>query len=316
VKQYRYYSLSRDKWKWAAGANSIPRRLEPCTPADYKNRLLPLEPANIERSARPIRQTSPKKGIPTSRELSGKIAVVTGASSGIGRAIALELAAAGCGVLVHARRCAAAHDTAQQIQALGCPASVSLFDLSEPDAHDALAEQAWNWQQGVDIWVNNAGADVLTGELARQSFEQKLAALWKIDVLACIRLTRNVGGRMKARGHGVIINIGWDQATQGMEGDSGQAFAATKAAVMAFTKSAALSLAPEVRVNCIAPGWIKTAWADQASEAWQRRALRECQLGRWGTPEDVARVARFLASPESSFIDAQVIHVNGGFRPR
>jgi 3-oxoacyl-[acyl-carrier protein] reductase len=101
-----------------------------------------------------------------------------------------------------------------------------------------------------------------------------------------------------------------------MEGDSGEVFAATKGAVMAFSKSAALSLAPEVRVNCIAPGWIKTAWGDGASEAWQKRAIRESQLGRWGTPEDVARVARFLASEESSFLDAQVIVVNGGFRPR
>jgi len=84
--------------------------------------------------------------------------------------------------------------------------------------------------------------------------------------------------------------------------------------VMAFTKSLACSLAPEVRVNCLAPGWIKTAWGEHASECWQERARRESLLQRWGTPEDVARVARFLASPAAEFITGQVIPVNGGLR--
>ena len=98
---------------------------------------------------------------------------------------------------------------------------------------------------------------------------------------------------MKARGAGVIVNIGWDQAEHGMAGDSGEMFAATKGAVMAFTKSLARSLAPEVRVNCLAPGWIKTAWGEQASEYWQERASGESLLGRWGTPEDVAARGAF-----------------------
>jgi 3-oxoacyl-[acyl-carrier protein] reductase len=249
--------------------------------------------------------------------LTGKVAVVTGSSSGIGRAMARELAAAGADVVVHARKSReAAEETARQVRQLGRKASVLLHDLADPAAVDDLADQAWSWQGGIDVWINNAGADVLTGEGAKMPFNEKLERLWRVDVLATIRLTRNVGRRMKVRGRGAIINIGWDQALQGMEGDSGEVFAATKGAVMAFSKSAALSLAPEVRVNCIAPGWIKTAWGDGASEAWQKRAIRESQLGRWGTPEDVARVARFLASEESSFLDAQVIVVNGGFRPR
>src|SRR6185436_1317432 len=95
------------------------------------------------------------------------------------------------------------------------------------------------------------------------------------------------GERMRAAGGGVILNIGWDQAETGMEGDSGQLFGAVKAAVMAFTKSLALTLAPEVRVNCLAPGWIRTAWGEGASQASQDRVLRETQLGRWGMPADV-----------------------------
>ena len=109
------------------------------------------------------------------------------------------------------------------------------------------------------------------------------------------------------------MNMGWDGAQRGMAGPSGELFAAVKGAVMAFTRSLALSLAPEVRVNCLAPGWIKTAWGQQASASWQERACRESALGRWGTAEDVARVARFLVSESAAFVTGQVIEVNGGF---
>jgi NAD(P)-dependent dehydrogenase (short-subunit alcohol dehydrogenase family) len=164
----------------------------------------------------------------------------------------------------------------------------------------------------VDIWVNNAGADTLTGEAGRWPFARKLRELLAVDVLATLLLAREVGQRMKARGHGVLLNMGWDQAETGMEGDSGQLFAATKGAVMAFSKSLALTLAPEVRVNCLAPGWIQTAWGEGASATWQERVRRETPLCRWGTPEDVAPVARWLASPAASYITGQVIRVNGG----
>jgi 3-oxoacyl-[acyl-carrier protein] reductase len=119
---------------------------------------------------------------------------------------------------------------------------------------------------------------------------------------------------MKDRGSGVILNIGWDQAEQGMAGESGEMFAAVKGAVMAFTRSLAQSLAPEVRVNCLAPGWIRTAWGEKASDYWQERAARQSLLGRWGTPEDVAKAAVLLASPAAEFINGQVIPVNGGFQ--
>jgi 3-oxoacyl-[acyl-carrier protein] reductase len=97
-----------------------------------------------------------------------------------------------------------------------------------------------------------------------------------------------------------------------MSGDSGEMFAAVKGAVMAFSRSLAKSLAPQVRVNCLAPGWIRTSWGDQASAYWQRRAEREALLGRWGSPEDVAAMARFLCSPQASFITGQTVAINGG----
>jgi 3-oxoacyl-[acyl-carrier protein] reductase len=194
----------------------------------------------------------------------------------------------------------------------GVRAEVLLADLRDEAACARLVEQAWEVFGGVGVWVNNAGADTLTGEAGRWPFEAKLRELLAVDVTATMILGRAAGARMAAAGGGVILNVGWDQAETGMAGDSGQLFAATKAAVMAFSKSLALSLAPKVRVNCLAPGWIKTAWGETASAAWQERAVREAPLARWGTPEDVAAAAVWLASPAAAFLTGQVVRVNGG----
>jgi NAD(P)-dependent dehydrogenase (short-subunit alcohol dehydrogenase family) len=97
-----------------------------------------------------------------------------------------------------------------------------------------------------------------------------------------------------------------------MEGDSGQLFAAVKGAIACFTRSLAKSLAPAVRVNCLAPGWIRTAWGETASEVWQERVRRETPLKVWGLPEDVAAAALWLSSPSARFITGQTIKVNGG----
>ena len=243
------------------------------------------------------------------------VAVITGSSSGIGRAIALELASAGADCVVHARHNRdGAESVAAEIAATGRKPHVILADLSEISDQDRFADEAWHSQGKVDIWINNAGADTLTARAGGWSFEQKLDALWRLDVVATMRLGRRIGAQMKERGGGVILNMGWDQAERGMAGDSGELFATAKGAVMAFTRSLARSLAPTVRVNCLAPGWIKTKWGEQASRYWQDRAANESLLARWGTPEDVARVARFLASPAAVFINGQTIAINGGLK--
>jgi len=248
--------------------------------------------------------------------LRGRVAVVTGSSQGIGRAIAAELARAGADVVVHGRKLSAnAESTMQLVRECGRKVAFVGANLSEEASYERLVEVAWEQFGHVHLWINNAGADVLTGDVAGWSFEQKLELLWGVDVRGTIQLSRLAGQRMKAENTGgAVINIGWDQAEQGMAGDSGEMFAAIKGAVMAFTRSLAQSLAPKVRVNCVAPGWVQTTWGEQASEYWQARAKRESLVERWGTPEDVARAVCFLASPAAAFITGQVLPVNGGFR--
>jgi 3-oxoacyl-[acyl-carrier protein] reductase len=246
-------------------------------------------------------------------DLEGCRAAVLGSTSGIGRAVALALAGAGADVIVHGRSSRDAAETvARQVREKGVRSAVLMADLADRAAGDRLVNDAWALWGGLDAWLHIAGADTLTGPSAKLSFDAKLDLLWSVDVTATIRLCRAIGRHMVSRGSGSIVAMGWDQAETGMEGDSGELFGAIKGAIIAFTRSLALSLAPAVRVNALAPGWIKTAWGEGASESWHDRVLRETPLARWGTAEDVAKVACFLVSPAATFITGQVIRVNGG----
>ncbi len=249
-------------------------------------------------------------------DLKGKTALVTGASGGIGREIARKLAENGANVMLHAGRNRQAIEVlADELSQWGTRPATLVADLSHPVQRETLIISAFAIRESIDIWINNAGADVLTGPLANQSFSAKLTALWEVDVMGTIFLARAAGKRMLENKGGVIINMGWDQAETGQGGDSGEFFAATKGAIMAFSKSLAKSLAPSVRVNCLAPGWIQTAWGETTGPYWNRRAQGESLMNRWGTPEDVANAALFLASPQSSFINGQILRINGGAQP-
>jgi len=249
-------------------------------------------------------------------DLDGQTILVTGATSGIGRSVAPQLTAAGAAVVIHRRRQEAAAAVAEQlaVQGRGAAAGTILADLATPAGCEQLVTAAADICPRLDAVCLIAGADTLTGPAARLDFAGKLQLLTDIDLRSTLLLGRAFGQRLSASGGGSLVTIGWDQATVGMAGDSGELFAAVKGAVMAFTKSLAKSLAPSVRVNCVAPGWIKTAWGDQASDEWQNRAVRESLVGRWGEPEDIAAAVHWLVSPQASFVTGQVININGGFR--
>ena len=241
--------------------------------------------------------------------LAGLRTVVTGASSGIGKAIAVAFAAAGARVGIGFWR---SSDSARALAGeLGPGHPVLQADLSTLEGCTAIVEAAFGALRDVDVWVNNAGADVLTGEAGGWPAERKLEALLDVDLKATIRCSRLVAARM--RPGGCILNLGWDHATiDGMAGDDPELFAAVKAGVLGFSKSFARSVAPDVRVNVLCPGWIETAFGAGADRDFYAQVAGTMPMGRWGRPEDVAGAAVWLASPSAAFVTGQAINVNGG----
>jgi 3-oxoacyl-[acyl-carrier protein] reductase len=239
---------------------------------------------------------------------------VTGASSGIGRAIAEAYAAEGAVVLLtHRASPDRAREVADAIAARGGRALVRQADLATCDACERLAAEARDELGGVDVWVNNAGADVLTGEAATWEWERKLDALLAVDLKGTIACSYAIGEIMRRQERGgTIVNMSWDHVTTGMAGADPQLFAAVKGGVLAFSKSLARALAPEVRVNVLCPGWIETRFAEEADRDFYRSVAQDTPLGRWGRPHDVAGAALYLASPEAAFLTGQAINVNGG----
>lgn len=245
--------------------------------------------------------------------LEGKGVVVTGSSSGIGKAIALAMAEAGANVVVNFRQSmGAAKTVTDEIRARGRLSYMVRADVSRPDQAEALVRTAWEALGGIDIWVNNAGADIISGDNRKLNRMEKLAMVLDVDVRGTAICSWLVGERMRDAGGGVILNMGWDKAVSGMAGETAELFAISKAGVMGFTRSLARSLAPTVRVNCLAPGYVETAWGQQTSDDWRERVVRETPLARWGSPADIAPVAVFLCCDAASFITGQIVNINGG----
>ncbi|MFQ5660026.1 MAG: SDR family NAD(P)-dependent oxidoreductase [Gammaproteobacteria bacterium] len=243
-----------------------------------------------------------------------KKAVITGASSGIGKAIAVAFAREGADVIVNYLHCRdMAEWTVKEIIEAGGNARAIQADVSRQEDVDRLAKASQEVLGRVDIWVNNAGADILTGEGAQLHDSEKLGRLLAVDLEGTIKCCWALAPRMQQQGAGVIINMSWDLATHGFEGRNPQMFGAVKAGVLGFSRSLAKSYAPEVRVNILAPGWIKTAYVKEVmTEDYLRARIGEIPLHRFGTPEEVAEAAVFLACDESAYITGEVIHINGG----
>ncbi|MDM8099226.1 3-oxoacyl-[acyl-carrier-protein] reductase [Oceanobacillus oncorhynchi] len=242
--------------------------------------------------------------------LQGQTAVVTGASRGIGRAIALELAKNGANVIVnYSGSEAKAEEVVGEIQELGVKAVKVQANISEEESVKQLMKQAVEEFGSIDILVNNAGItkDNLLMRMKEDEFDQVIQTNLKGTFLCTKAVTR----QMMKQKSGRIINVA---SIVGVSGNPGQAnYVAAKAGVIGLTKTTAKELASRnILVNAVAPGFISTDMTDLLSEEQQESLLQLVPLARLGKPEDVARVVRFLASEDANYITGQTIHIDGG----
>ncbi|MEI7027370.1 3-oxoacyl-[acyl-carrier-protein] reductase [Paenibacillus sp. y28] len=242
--------------------------------------------------------------------LQGKIALVTGASRGIGRAIAITLAEAGADVAInYAGNEKAAQEAADQIRSLGRRALVIKADVASSSEVEDMVKQVLDELGSIDILVNNAGItrDNLIMRMKEEEFDQVINTNLK-GVFNCLKaVTRPM---MKQRS-GRIINI---SSVVGSLGNPGQAnYVSAKAGVIGLTKASAKELASRgITVNCVAPGFIATDMTEQLAGETQEKLLGQIPLARLGHPEDIAKAVRFLASDDASYMTGQTIHVDGG----
>ena len=243
-------------------------------------------------------------------DLTGKVALVTGGSRGIGKAICLELAARGAAVFVNYHRNAdAAAEVVAEITAGGGEATALQADVQSADHVPALFKEVTSAQGKLDILVNNAGItrDNVIMLLGPNDFDDVIATNLRSAWLCCKEASR----LMMRKRSGCIINI---SSVVGIAGNGGQTnYAASKAGIIGLTKSLAKELAPRgVRVNAVAPGFVETDMTADLADEIRDKAIEAIPLKRLGYPQDIAKAAAFLASEDAAYITGQVLVVDGG----
>jgi 3-oxoacyl-[acyl-carrier protein] reductase len=239
-----------------------------------------------------------------------KVSIVTGASRGIGRAIAIELGRDGGRVVVNfAGRAEEARETARLIEQVGGRAIVEQADVSVASAAHSLVESALAAFGRVDVVVNNAG--ITRDTLILRMKDEDWDAVMNINLKGAFNLIRAVARPMMKQRVGRIINIA---SVVGLIGNAGQAnYVAAKAGLIGLTKSAARELASRnITVNAVAPGYIQTDMTAELNADLVEKMVEQIPLGQVGQPEDVAKAVAFLASDESAYITGQVLNVDGG----
>src|SRR6201987_2556776 len=239
-------------------------------------------------------------------DLSGQTGLVTGASGGIGVAIARALHRQGAEVMVTGTRPPALEALAGE---LGARVHVGLADLADPTAPERLAKKAEAAMGRVDILVNNAG--ITRDALALRMKEEDWQSVLEVNLTAQFRLTRAVLPGMVRRRRGRVVGI---SSGAGVSGNGGQAhYAAAKAAMIGMSKSIAAEIAGrDITVNCVAPGLIVTTMTDKLTTQQRARLTEAIPAGRFGNPEEVAAAVVYLASAEAAYVTGQTLHINGG----
>jgi len=243
------------------------------------------------------------------KELEGKVAIVTGASGGIGQAVAVAMAAAGADVVVCGQNQGRLDATAQLVQSSGRKVLSHAMNISQADSVQQMVDDVMQKWGRIDVMVNNAGI-TRDGLIMRMS-EQDWDEVMNVNLKSIFLCTRAVTRVMMKQRSGSIINI---SSIIGLIGNPGQAnYAASKGGIISFTKSVARELASRnIRANAIAPGFIETSMTEKIPENLQKKMLEAIPLGRYGKPENVADLAVFLAGDRSSYITGQVISICGG----
>jgi 3-oxoacyl-[acyl-carrier protein] reductase len=245
-----------------------------------------------------------------SGRLSGQVALVTGASRGIGRAIALRLAEAGASVIVsYAQQAGQAEETVAGIRAAGGTASAEQFDVGDAEATRVAMERIVDREKRLDILVNNAGVavDGLVVRLKEEDWERAL----RVNLTGVFHCTKAALRTMMRARYGRIVNLTSVVAAMGNTGQA--AYAAAKAGVIGFTRSTAREVASRgITVNAIAPGLVDTEMTAGVDEAQKGFYASVIPAGRMGRPEEIASAVEFLASPDAAYVTGHVLHVNGG----